>query len=190
MQAMRCIVKTFRRRPTGRNRDRNGGLPRLSDGVAHPCDAPASPQRTLLAENLGKPARRVMISAPWYKHGLRGYALPGMGANGADRLNRCQRSPRREVCGAAVRGRTDGFMKIAGGSAGGPLTFASCHIRFSKILACFMEKPCDLPGNTGNWPTTDGRPWLGHQTGSDCSRTNRRRGIQAAYACKGRYPAG
>ena len=33
MQAMRRIVKTFRRPPTGRNRDRNGGLPRLSDGV-------------------------------------------------------------------------------------------------------------------------------------------------------------
>ncbi|MCH7693039.1 MAG: hypothetical protein IID50_06305 [Proteobacteria bacterium] len=27
---------------------------------------PPSPQRTLRAENLGKPARRVMISAPWY----------------------------------------------------------------------------------------------------------------------------
>ncbi|MCH7692130.1 MAG: hypothetical protein IID50_01675 [Proteobacteria bacterium] len=28
---------------------------------------PASPQRTLRAENLGKPARRVMIGAPWYR---------------------------------------------------------------------------------------------------------------------------
>jgi hypothetical protein len=27
LQAMRCIVKTFRRTPTGRLRDRNGGLP-------------------------------------------------------------------------------------------------------------------------------------------------------------------
>ncbi|MCH7694582.1 MAG: hypothetical protein IID50_14155, partial [Proteobacteria bacterium] len=45
-------------------------LPRLSDGVAHPSRCPASPQRTLRAENLGKPARRVMISAPWY------YTLP------------------------------------------------------------------------------------------------------------------
>ncbi len=67
MQAMRCIVKTFRRPPTGRLRDRNGGLPRLSDGVAHPLRCPASPQRTLLAENLGKPSLWVMISAPWYK---------------------------------------------------------------------------------------------------------------------------
>ena len=67
MQAMRCIVKTFRRPPTGRNRDRNGGLPRLSDGVAHALRCPASPQRTLLAENLGKPSLWVMISAPWYK---------------------------------------------------------------------------------------------------------------------------
>ncbi|MCH7693427.1 MAG: hypothetical protein IID50_08300 [Proteobacteria bacterium] len=64
---MRCIVKTFRRPPTGRIRDRNGGLPRLSDGVAHASRCPASPQRTLRAENLGKPARRVMISDPWYK---------------------------------------------------------------------------------------------------------------------------
>ncbi|MCH7694543.1 MAG: hypothetical protein IID50_13960 [Proteobacteria bacterium] len=60
------IVKTFRRPPTGRIRDRNGGLPRLSDGVAHASRCPASPQRTLKAENLGKPARRVMISVPWY----------------------------------------------------------------------------------------------------------------------------
>ncbi|MCH7693181.1 MAG: hypothetical protein IID50_07030 [Proteobacteria bacterium] len=63
---MRCIVETFRRPPTGRIRDRNGGLPRLSDGVAHASRCPASPQRTLLAESLGKPARRVMISDPWY----------------------------------------------------------------------------------------------------------------------------
>ena len=66
--AMRRIVKTFSTPPTGRIRDRNGGLPRLSDGVAHASRCPASPQRTLLAENLGKPARRVMISAPWYNH--------------------------------------------------------------------------------------------------------------------------
>ncbi|MCH7693859.1 MAG: hypothetical protein IID50_10490 [Proteobacteria bacterium] len=63
---MRCIVETFRRPPTGRIRDRNGGLPRLSDGVAHASRCPASPQRTLRAENLGKPSLWVMISAPWY----------------------------------------------------------------------------------------------------------------------------
>ena len=67
MQAMRGIVKTFRRPPTGRIRDRNGGLPRLSDGVAHALRCPASPQRTLLAENLGMPSLWVMISAPWYE---------------------------------------------------------------------------------------------------------------------------
>ena len=80
MPAMRCIhppqrqrrccggrvVKTFRRPPTGRLRDRNGGLPRLADGVAHALRCPASPGRTLLAENLGKPSLRVMINAPWY----------------------------------------------------------------------------------------------------------------------------
>ena len=31
------------------------GLPRLSGGVAHALRCPASPQRTLLAESLGKP---------------------------------------------------------------------------------------------------------------------------------------
>ncbi len=67
MQAMRRIVKTFRRPPTGRIGDRNGGLPRLSDGVAHALRCPASPQRTLLAENLGKPSLWVVISAPWYE---------------------------------------------------------------------------------------------------------------------------
>ncbi|MCH7693043.1 MAG: hypothetical protein IID50_06325 [Proteobacteria bacterium] len=69
------IVKTFRRPPTGRIRDRNGGLPRLSDGVAHASRCPASPQRTLRAENLGKPARRVMISDPWYYTAKREPAL-------------------------------------------------------------------------------------------------------------------
>ena len=49
------------------HRDRVGGLPRLSDGVAHASRCPASPQRTLRAENLGKPSLWVMISAPWYK---------------------------------------------------------------------------------------------------------------------------
>ena len=34
-EAMRGIVKAFRRPPTGRMDDRNGGLPRLSDSVAH-----------------------------------------------------------------------------------------------------------------------------------------------------------
>ncbi|MCH7693837.1 MAG: hypothetical protein IID50_10380, partial [Proteobacteria bacterium] len=43
------------------------GLPRLSDGVAHASRCPASPQRTLRAENLGKPSLWVMISDPWYK---------------------------------------------------------------------------------------------------------------------------
>jgi hypothetical protein len=64
---MRCIVKAARRPPTGRIRDRNGGLPRLSGSVAHALRCPASRQRTLLAENLGKPSLWVMISDPWYK---------------------------------------------------------------------------------------------------------------------------
>ena len=46
--------------------DRAGGFPRLSDSVAHALRCPASPQRALLAENLGKPSLWVNISVPWY----------------------------------------------------------------------------------------------------------------------------
>ena len=56
----------FRRPPSGRGDDRNGGLPRLSDRVARASRCPASPRRTLLAESLGKPSLGVIISAPWY----------------------------------------------------------------------------------------------------------------------------
>ncbi len=78
---MRCIVKPFRRTPTDRIRDPKGGFPiggtaenlvvggsadRLSDSVAHASRCTASPQRTLLAENLGKPSLGVIINAPWY----------------------------------------------------------------------------------------------------------------------------
>ena len=63
---MRRIVKAFRRPPTGRMDDRNGGFPRLSDVVAHALRCPASPRRTLKAENLGKPSLWVSIIAPWY----------------------------------------------------------------------------------------------------------------------------
>ncbi len=47
--------------------DRNGGFPRLSDGVPHGLRCPASPHHALLAENLGKPSLWVIINAPWYK---------------------------------------------------------------------------------------------------------------------------
>ncbi len=71
MKAMQRIGQTFRRPPTGRLRDRNGGLPRLSakgaDSVAHALRCPASPQRTLLAENLGRPSLWVSITVPWYQ---------------------------------------------------------------------------------------------------------------------------
>jgi hypothetical protein len=56
LPAMLGIDKAFRRPPTGRIRDRNGGLPRLSDSVADALRWGASPLRTLLAENLGKPS--------------------------------------------------------------------------------------------------------------------------------------
>ncbi len=58
---------THRDRPsTGRKGDQNGGLPRLSDSVTRVSRHPASPRRTLLAENLGKPPLRVIVIAPWY----------------------------------------------------------------------------------------------------------------------------
>ncbi len=49
----------FPTHPTDRIRDRNGDLPRLSDPrpwVAHVSRCPASPRRTLLADNLDKPS--------------------------------------------------------------------------------------------------------------------------------------
>ncbi len=78
---MRCIVKAFRRPPTGRIRDPEGGLPVggpadnivagelagwLSGSVAHASRCPASLRRALLAENLGEPSLGVIISARWY----------------------------------------------------------------------------------------------------------------------------
>ena len=63
---MRCIVKAFRRTPTGPMDDRNGGLPRLLDSVTHASRCHTSLQHTLLAENLGKPSLRVIITDPWY----------------------------------------------------------------------------------------------------------------------------
>jgi hypothetical protein len=64
---MRDIVKAFRRPPAVRPRDRNGGFPRLSDGVPHGLRCLASPRHALLAESLGKPSLWVIINAPWYK---------------------------------------------------------------------------------------------------------------------------
>ena len=52
----RRVGNAFRRPPTGRGGDRNGGLPRLSDGVARGFRCPASLCPTLLAESLGKPS--------------------------------------------------------------------------------------------------------------------------------------
>ena len=64
---MQRIVKDFRRPPTGRIRDQNGDLPRLSDSVAHALRCWASPRRTLLkVENLGKPSLWAIITDLWY----------------------------------------------------------------------------------------------------------------------------
>ncbi len=51
-----CDTRLGKGVATGRIRDRNGGGPRLSVVVAHGSRCPASPRRTLLAENLGKPS--------------------------------------------------------------------------------------------------------------------------------------
>ena len=78
---MRDIVKPFRRPPTSRIRDPQVGFPiggtaevlisgesagKHSGSVAHASRCPASPQRTFLAENLGKPSLGVSISVLWY----------------------------------------------------------------------------------------------------------------------------
>ncbi len=61
------IGKASRRPPAVRLPDRNGGFPRLSDGVARGFRCPASPHHALLAENLGKPSLWVIINETWYK---------------------------------------------------------------------------------------------------------------------------
>ncbi|MFB3150781.1 MAG: hypothetical protein ACE10M_09480, partial [Alphaproteobacteria bacterium] len=60
------IVKVFRRPPAVRLPDRNGGFPRLSDGVAHDFRCRASLRHALLAESLGKPSLWVIIKDLWY----------------------------------------------------------------------------------------------------------------------------
>ncbi len=64
---MQGIAKVFRRPPAVRPRDRNGGFPRLSDGVAQGVRWLASLRPALLAENLGKPSIWVNIKDLWYK---------------------------------------------------------------------------------------------------------------------------
>ena len=47
--------------------DRNGGFPRLSDGVPHGLRCLASPRHALLAERLGKPSLWAIIKDLWYR---------------------------------------------------------------------------------------------------------------------------
>ncbi len=61
------IGEAFRRPPAVRLPDRNGGFPRLSDGVPHGLRCPASLRHALLAESLGKPSLWVIIKDLWYK---------------------------------------------------------------------------------------------------------------------------
>ncbi len=49
-----------------RPRDRNGGFPRLLDGVPHGLRCPASPHHALLAESLGTPSLWVINKDLWY----------------------------------------------------------------------------------------------------------------------------
>ena len=96
--AMRYIVKAFRRPPTGRIRDPKGGLPRLSDVVAHALRCPASPQRALLAENLGRPSLWVIISDLWYKSPtlhVRGAETGLRRARGFSSMGRCTKAAAR-----------------------------------------------------------------------------------------------
>ncbi len=90
---MRGIVKASRRPPAARPRDRGGGFPRLSGGVARGLRCPTSPRHALLAESLGKPSLWVIISETWYYspaagsgRGLSGSRRPGSRAAAARRL--------------------------------------------------------------------------------------------------------
>ncbi len=62
---MRCIVKTFRRPRRAAYATGTAAYQGFRTASRTLRDAPQSPQRTLLAENLGKPSLWVMISAPW-----------------------------------------------------------------------------------------------------------------------------
>ncbi|MCH7694249.1 MAG: hypothetical protein IID50_12475 [Proteobacteria bacterium] len=113
---MRRIVETFRRPPTGRIRDRNGGLPRLSDGVTHASRCPASPQRTLLAESLGKPSLWVMISDPWYYRRDRPGRLARSGRNTGSGISEREpmgRPSSVDRLGARMPGRACGTTRSA-----------------------------------------------------------------------------
>ena len=49
-----------------RPRDRNGGFPRLSDGVPLGLRCLTSPRHALLAESLGKPSLWIINKDLWY----------------------------------------------------------------------------------------------------------------------------
>ena len=66
-RAIQRIVEAFRRPPAARGSDRNGGLPRPSDVVAHDLRCTASRHRPRLAENHGKPSPWVSVTETWYK---------------------------------------------------------------------------------------------------------------------------
>ncbi len=103
-----------------RPRDRNGGFPRLSDGVPHGLRCPASPRHALLAEspNLeawGTSSLWVIISAPWYKIG--GQGNPGL----PDRGTGLTHAPQRD---RLVRERTAHIDRIKGLLFGQPAATA------------------------------------------------------------------
>ncbi len=88
-----------------RPRDRNGGFPRLSNGVARGRRCPASLRHALLAENLGKPSLWVIINEIWYKALFGSRAAQG----------------RRDDRGGQRRNRTrvDGDLRMGDSEAGG-----------------------------------------------------------------------
>ncbi len=113
---MRDIVKAFRRPPAVRLPDRNGGFPRLSDGVTHGFRCPASPRHALLAESLGKPSLWVFISEIWYKA-----ANLRIFADAAGKMNRSLRDvgggalvvSQFTLCAETRRGNRPGFSDAA-----------------------------------------------------------------------------
>ncbi len=113
---MRGIVKAFRRPPAVRPRDRNGGFPRLSDGVAQGLRCPASPRHALLAENLGKPSLWVIINETWYEAaGRAGPARVATARSGPPGGG--QRTTRLECRDATPRESAQGLLDSAAGLA-------------------------------------------------------------------------
>ncbi len=127
-------LMTHRDRP----RDRNGGFPRLSDGVPRGSRCPASPRHALLAENprpqdSGKPSLWVITKDHWHKKvGWRTGRLRGPRQRddpGSEEKTPASRDRCRTSCSLAKSARRGGeiAMQPAGSRADSPTAMISCY---------------------------------------------------------------